>query len=160
MRSVIVLLGLVGMQSLAVQSKTAFGHGMRKEFMLAEGFTNLNHGSFGSTPRKVIDQQRVYTEQMEAYPDLWFRGEYFKYVEKVRSDLAKYVGADSADIVLIENASTGVNSIFRSLKLTSADAVLVTSIAYSMVPNTLRRPPLCSWQPMPRLRPVRQPQSK
>jgi hypothetical protein len=36
-------------------------------------FTNLNHGSFGSVPRIVIDQQRAFTEQMEARPDLWVR---------------------------------------------------------------------------------------
>lgn len=46
------------------------------EAMLATNggrFTNFNHGSFGSVPRIVIEQQRAFTEQMEARPDVWVR---------------------------------------------------------------------------------------
>ena len=33
---------------------TEFGPAARSLFQFADGFTNLNHGSFGSTPKEVI----------------------------------------------------------------------------------------------------------
>ena len=52
---------------------TVFGHELSHLFMLEPGFTNLNHGSFGTMPKAVYAQQRKYIEQMESRPDDWFR---------------------------------------------------------------------------------------
>eukprot|EP00960_Hanusia_phi_P038052 753263-Hanusia_phi.AAC.2 len=45
---------------------TRFGHDLLPSFMLAEGYVNFNHGSFGATPRAVMEAQRRYQNQMEA----------------------------------------------------------------------------------------------
>ena len=52
---------------------TKFGADLKDRFLLAEGFTNFNYGSFGSVPRVVSDAQRSYSLQCEARPDKWFR---------------------------------------------------------------------------------------
>lgn len=51
-----------------------FGRGLLPLFMLQQpGFTNLNHGSFGTMPHTVFAQQIAYIRTMESRPDDWFR---------------------------------------------------------------------------------------
>jgi len=74
---------------------------------------------------------------MEAYPDIWFREQYRAIIEKIRLQLSTYVNADEGGLVLVENASSGVNSVLRALKLQQGDTILYLSTAYAMVVNTL-----------------------
>jgi len=119
------------------QEPPPLGHAMLPYFMLADGFINFNHGSFGSTPRSVIEKQQEYVRMMEAYPDMWFRQQYRAIIEQVRAQMSAYVNADEAELVLVENASSGVNSVLRALNLQQGDTVITLSTAYSMVTNTL-----------------------
>ena len=51
-----------------------FGKQFREnEFMLEEGTVFLNHGSYGTVPRRVYTAQRALVEEMETHPDYWFR---------------------------------------------------------------------------------------
>jgi len=47
--------------------------------------------------------------------------------------LARYVGADADDLVLIENASGGLNTILKALKFKRGDKILVTNVEYPVV---------------------------
>lgn len=47
------------------------------------------------------------------------------------------INANKNDVVLVENASGGVNAILRSLLFQKGDKVLHTNVAYPMVTNTL-----------------------
>ena len=114
-----------------------FGTEIRKKFLLAEGFTNFNHGSFGSVPREVSEAQRRYSLQCEARPDKWFRQDYFVCVDSARGMLAKYINSPSEDdVVMVENASGAVNSIMRSMNWEAGGVILYLSSAYAMVKNT------------------------
>lgn len=48
----------------------------------------------------------------------------------VTRETAEYVGCDAQDLVLIENATSGINIILKSLKLTPADSILTLSLGY------------------------------
>ncbi|XP_065191425.1 uncharacterized protein LOC135822549 [Sycon ciliatum] len=124
----------------SVQKKKAiFGHERRNDFNFAPGFTNINHGSFGATPKSVVANQRQHYDQMEAKPDEFLRVGYKLIVNDIRSRLATYVHAEPDDVVLVENASGGVNAVLRALQYTleKDDVVAVLSSAYPMVSNTL-----------------------
>ena len=55
---------------------------------------------------------------IEAYPDRWFRDTYYRYVDDSRAALAKLTNAPNVDdLILIENASSAVNSILRTMDL-------------------------------------------
>jgi len=88
-----------------------------KLFLMADGFINLNHGSFGTVPKKVAESQYSYFLEQESYPDTWFRTSYYKYIDNSRNLIANYVNASVDDIVLVENASSAMNAILRSLGL-------------------------------------------
>mmetsp|Transcript_26259 Transcript_26259/g.62173 ORF Transcript_26259/g.62173 Transcript_26259/m.62173 type:complete len:430 (-) Transcript_26259:233-1522(-) len=114
-----------------------FGHKMKEEFLLAPGYRNFNHGSFGAMPKAVWDAQKRYQEQAESRPDKWFREDYQILIESSRATIAAYVNAPStADIVMIENASGGCNAVMRSLDWGSGGVIMYLSSAYAMVKNT------------------------
>ena len=128
--------------SAACEFKTVdgicYGTELRKtHFYLAENFTNLNHGSFGTVVRPVHAAQEEFFVMQESYPDRWFRKQYYDALEVSRQLISDFVGAQSSDVVLVENASSAVNSILRSLDLQKGDKVLRLSTAYGMVTNTL-----------------------
>ncbi|UJR24208.1 hypothetical protein I4U23_027174 [Adineta vaga] len=74
----------------------------------------------------------------EYNPDRWFRHEIQIEMKKLRERLSKYVNCDSDDIVILENASTGINTILKSLKFHSNEIILYYNIAYGMVKLTLQ----------------------
>jgi len=108
-----------------------------KYFSLAEGYTNFNHGSFGAVARPVAAAQKELFLEQESRPDRWFRQSYFVHLNAARRILANIVHANEEDIILLENASSAVNSILRSLSWSKGDKVLRLSTCYGMVINTL-----------------------
>ncbi len=48
-----------------------------------------------------------------------------------RRTLAQFVGADTDDLVFVPNATTGVNTVLRSLKFKRGDELLTTDHAYN-----------------------------
>ena len=97
---------------------TCYGHDLKdKYFLLANGFINLNHGSFGTVPRPVATRQQEYYLEVESYPDTWFRQSYYEYIDKSRQVVADLIQTCVENLVLVENASSAVNSILRSMGL-------------------------------------------
>jgi len=110
---------------------------MLGEFLLDPAYINLNHGSFGTVARSVLEAQQGYVLQQEARPDPWFRDTYLTLLAQTRDLLAQECGLpDSSGLVLLENASAAVNSIFRSMKLSEGDIFVYFSTAYGMVKHT------------------------
>lgn len=110
---------------------------------MAPTYRNMNFGSFGTMPRRVMEAQQRYTAEMEARPDVWFRSQYKKLVQESRRQLAEMTNADSVDnLVQVENASSGVNAVLRSMLFRprqdgDRDTVLYLNLAYGMVKDTL-----------------------
>lgn len=50
-------------------------------------------------------------------PELWFRKNYFYYVEASRKAIATVINSDPNEVVLVENVSYAVNSVLRSANL-------------------------------------------
>lgn len=124
--------------NVTTPSGICYGHELKSAmFLLAPNFTNLNHGSFGTMPKPVVTRQHEYVLEQESYPDTWFRVNYYTYIEQARDVIANLIHASVDDVVLVENASSAVNSILRSLGLRKGDKVLHLSTAYGMVTETL-----------------------
>ncbi|MCX6904920.1 MAG: aminotransferase class V-fold PLP-dependent enzyme, partial [Verrucomicrobia bacterium] len=104
---------------------------------LEPGLIFLNHGSFGSCPRAVLAFQRALQERMEGQPCDFFVRELEGLLDQARAALADFVGAEAADLVFVPNATTGVNTVLRSLRFEKGDELLVTSHEYKACRNAL-----------------------
>lgn len=99
--------------------------------------TFLNHGSFGACPKQVLEFQQRLRSQLEHEPLRFFGREWEPLLDDARSKLAAFVGADVQDLVFVPNATTGVNSVLRSLTFSPEDEILTTNHEYNACRNAL-----------------------
>jgi isopenicillin-N epimerase len=109
---------------------------MKDLFLLQPDMVFLNHGSFGACPAPVFAVYQDWQRALEAQPVEFLGRRCAGLLAAARATLATYLGADAADLVFVPNATTGVNIIARSLRLTPGDEVLATDLEYGAVDRT------------------------
>lgn len=114
-----------------------FGAAVRESWLLDPGVVFLNHGSFGAAPREVLEAQIAWRERLERQPVRFMDGEYPGLVREAAAELAGFLGADPEGLAFVDNATTGVNAVLRSLDLKPGDELLTTTHAYGAVRKTL-----------------------
>ncbi len=103
---------------------------MREHFLLDPDTVFLNHGSFGATPAPVLAAQQQWQREMERNPVQFLGRRSADLLASARARLAAYLGARSEDLVFVPNATTGVNTVARSLALQPGDEILTTDHEY------------------------------
>lgn len=106
-------------------------------FLLEEGIAFLNHGSFGACPRPVLEAQQLWRLRMEKEPVRFMVRELPQALGTAREAAAGLLGCDSDGLVFVDNATTGVNAVLRSLELEPGDELVTTDHVYGAVRNTM-----------------------
>jgi len=99
--------------------------------------TFLNHGSFGSCPRPVLELQTRLRAELEAEPITFLLRDLETKLDGARARVASFVGADCNDVVFVTNATSAVNAVLRSLTFAPGDELLVTNHAYNACANAV-----------------------
>jgi isopenicillin-N epimerase len=103
-------------------------------FGLDPDIAYLNHGGFGVTPAPVRVTQDVWRRQIEANPTAFFdRGHFTPLVRAAANRVARWLGGSGESWVFVGNATSGLNSVLRSLGLKAGDEVVVTDHGYNAV---------------------------
>ena len=111
--------------------KVPFGAEMRKEhFTFSEDYHPLNHGSFGASPKAVLEYQRQLQLECEARPDTFIRFTYPKLLKKSREAVAPLLGADPGEVVLVPNTTTGANTVLRNIPFVQDDVIIHFNTVY------------------------------
>jgi selenocysteine lyase/cysteine desulfurase len=132
--------------SAQLDAAAALGYGssLRGRFGLEQSYTQLNHGSFGVCPPDVNDTRKALLDHVETNPDAWIghhgpEKSYRPLMNEAKELIAKELHIPSVDdIVLVENASSGINAVMRSFPWRAGDKVLYLNCAYGMVQSVLR----------------------
>lgn len=118
--------------------KVPFGHSMRKaHFNFAPSYTPLNHGSFGTYPTAVQTRLRHCQDLAEARPDPFIRWDIAQALDSSRAALASFLNVPASEVVLVQNATTGVNTVLRSLRFEKGDVMIHLSTLYGACEKTL-----------------------
>lgn len=103
---------------------------MKNLFLLDPTRVFLNHGSFGACPAEVFENYQHWQREMERNPVDFLGRRSGTLLGEARAVLAHYLGAQTQDLVFMPNATTGVNTVARSLALQSGDEILSTNHEY------------------------------
>jgi len=124
-----------------------FGTAMRAEWAFDPGVTYINHGTVGAPPHRVLVAQQAIRDEIERHPSRFLLRDASGLVGVPRSEptrvrraaieVAKFVGSRPEDLVLVDNATTGTNTVLRALPLAPGDEILVTDHAYGAVARTV-----------------------
>jgi isopenicillin-N epimerase len=125
-----------------------FGRSLLSLWPLDPDATYLNHGTVGVTPRAVLEAQQRWRDRIERHPARFMLRELWSFtgstadgpplIRQAAAEVASFVGARADDLVFIDNTSTGVNAVMRSLPLASGDEVLLTDHAYGGIVTAVR----------------------
>lgn len=101
-------------------------------------FVFLNHGSFGAMPKAIIEKQHQLRLRIESQPVRHFQREIDSLLVASRERLARLVNADPEGLVFVPNATTGVNTVLRSLALRPGDEIIITNHIYNACRNAVQ----------------------
>ncbi|HEY1728088.1 MAG TPA: aminotransferase class V-fold PLP-dependent enzyme [Candidatus Baltobacteraceae bacterium] len=118
--------------------ESGFGRTLRAQFLLQEDGAFLNHGSFGACPIPVLREQERIRTWMETQPDEFFTKDVVPRhrVTAVRSAataIAEFVSVSADNVALVENATTGTQSVLQSVDFRPGDEILITNHQYNAV---------------------------
>ena len=108
---------------------------MKEHYLLDPEFIFLNHGSFGATPRFVMETYQAWQVRLERQPVQFISRELLPELKRARQTLGDYLHADAQDLAYIPNATFGVNIVARSLQLAPGDEILTTDHEYGACKN-------------------------
>jgi isopenicillin-N epimerase len=118
----------------AARAKTS----LRDSFLLRPDVVFLNHGSFGACPRPVFEAYQAWQLELEHQPVEFLGRRFTALMREARQALGTFVGASADDLVYVPNATTGLNTVARSLPLNPGDEVLSTDHEYGALERTWR----------------------
>jgi isopenicillin-N epimerase len=105
---------------------------------LDPGVVFLNHGSFGATPRVVREAEARWRDRFEAEPVRFVIDEMEPALAAARRELSPLLGASAEDWAFVTNATTAVNSVARSLRLSPGDEVITSDHEYNACNNAMQ----------------------
>lgn len=124
----------------APNARVPFGHQMRDtQFLFSSSYTPLNHGSFGAYPRPVHDAHLRYQKMQHERPSKFIVYDLPDLIDTSRAAVAPLLGCHVDEVVLIPNATTGINIVLRNLKWDEdgMDTVVYFSTIYPACEKTL-----------------------
>lgn len=125
-----------------------YGRSLLSLWPLDPDATYLNHGTVGVTPRAVLEAQQRWRDRIERHPARFMLRELWSFtgstadgpplIRQAAAEVAGFVGARADDFVFIDNTSTGVNAVMRSLPFSSGDEVVITDHAYGGIVTAVK----------------------
>eukprot|EP00200_Dunaliella_tertiolecta_P004798 CAMPEP_0202339480 /NCGR_PEP_ID=MMETSP1126-20121109/1324_1 /ASSEMBLY_ACC=CAM_ASM_000457 /TAXON_ID=3047 /ORGANISM="Dunaliella tertiolecta, Strain CCMP1320" /LENGTH=445 /DNA_ID=CAMNT_0048930037 /DNA_START=110 /DNA_END=1447 /DNA_ORIENTATION=- len=113
---------------------TELGATCRQLFLIDfENWTFINHGAFGGVCRPAFAEAAAWREHCERQPLVFLDRQLFPQMVRVMRELASFMHARPQGIVMVPNATTGLNVAIQSARLQPGDALYMLNIGYGSV---------------------------
>ena len=96
----------------------------------------LNHGSFGACPKMVFDHYQGWQRALETQPVAFLGRRAPDLLRSALAELGNYLGTSGENLMFVMNATAGLNTVARSLKLHPGDEILTTDHEYGALELT------------------------
>lgn len=120
------------------QSDDGYWAKVRAEFLMEDGFSYLNTGTLGPTPKVVVNALNKYWHMLAVNPNensAIFQDRQ----EQIRFKLAAFVGAKPDEIAITRNTTEGTTILTQGLDLQAGDEVLITQYEHPSLRETRYR---------------------
>lgn len=104
---------------------------------LQESTIFLNHGSFGACPHEILEHQNKLRGDLESDPVNFFDVKAKKLWAEAIEIFSDFINADKGGLVFVPNATSGVNTVLRSLDLQDGDEIIVLDHTYQACWNAV-----------------------
>lgn len=111
----------------------------KKLWSIDPNVTYLNHGSFGPSPIEVQRARQQWTEQLEAQPMEFFCQRMETELDAASTRLGELVKSKAGNLLLVDNATVGMNIAATAIDLQVDDEVLLTDHEYGAVQRIWKR---------------------
>ncbi|RUS72039.1 hypothetical protein EGW08_020203 [Elysia chlorotica] len=116
-----------------------FGRQMKSTFfLLEESCCFLNHGAFGASLKPALETARKWQLYTEEQPLRFYDRELMPLLVHVCRRMAAFVSCSPTDLVLVNNATFGVNSVLNSFPWSAGDVILTFNITYGAVKKLVK----------------------
>ncbi|MGE5179901.1 MAG: aminotransferase class V-fold PLP-dependent enzyme [Bacteroidota bacterium] len=131
-------------RGVPVSAPGRFGRAMLAEWRLDPGITYLNHGTVGAPPRRALEAQEAIRGEIELEPARFLLRELSEIavggpraepprLRAAAERVAAFLGAAGKDLVFVDNATTAVNAVLRSLPFGPGDEIVIADHAYGAI---------------------------
>ncbi len=111
----------------------------RSAWTIPDDVTYLNHGSFGPTPRVVQLAREDWSRRLAQQPMDFYLRQMEPALDHAADSLATFIGAESRDLVFVDNATVAMNIVADNIDLKPGDEVLLNDHEYGAVFRIWRR---------------------
>ena len=109
---------------------------MKEKFLLNPDIVYLNHGSYGACPKAIFQEYQNWQLKLEAEPVQFLTKKYYDALSVSKQTLAEFIGCNKDDFFFLQNPTTAMNQVVKSLPLQPGDEVLSTNHEYGAIDKT------------------------
>ena len=110
---------------------------LSKHWILDPNTIFLNHGSFGACPKKILDFQTQLRQKLESDPVKFMETEGRDLWSQALTVLSNFINADPEGMTFVTNATSGVNTVLKSLDLRPNDEIIILDHSYQACRNAV-----------------------
>ena len=88
-------------------------------------------GSYGTLPLPVLQDSEERAREVEKNPDRFMRLTYTPLLKESRNKVAQFLEVDTDEIVLVPNATHGVNTVLRNFIWNKDDVIIFSMKIYT-----------------------------
>ena len=117
-----------------------FGKKFRAKYFtnLNEDVCPVNHGSYGLTPTPIHEKYLEIITNHANYPDKYMKQEQRdKYIQSLQA-LSQILNCDYHNLAIVDNATTGINTVLRSYPFKKGDSIVIQGTVYGACGNTVK----------------------
>ncbi len=108
------------------------------EWLLDKSTIFLNHGSFGACPIEVFNKYQQWQKLIEQQPVKFFMYTLREELYSAKKILSSFLNVQTDDLVFVQNATEGVNTVLHSIQWQHDDEILITNHIYPACRNAIQ----------------------